>query len=580
MRSIKRLKFILKTVMENYSDEKENMPEEQKPLLPTSVSSKGGIKTLPFIIVALAANMIVYLMKAYHMDMASGTNFIYIWSALSNFAPVIGAFMADSFVGRFQMIGIGCVLSLVGTVLVWLSTMILQVRPPWCSESSESCSPATASQFAFLCIGLSVFAIGSGGVASSTLAFGADQLNELENKGSTLMESYVSMYLAMTSFSMFVGITCLIYIQENFGWKVGYGVLVALVLFAALVFFLGSAWYVRPNVKKNLITGLFQVMVASCRNRHLQSSLENAYYSKGSILSHPSEKLRFLNKACIIQDPQRDLATDGTAKNPWRLCTVDQVEELKALLKVMPIWLTRMIMSINLTQASFVVIQATTLDRHIGPNFEIPAASIGSLGLVFVVVWVVLYDRIVLPLASRISGKPFYFSMKSRMGCGIFVSFLSMVAMAVVEGIRRREAIEEGFSDEPDAGVSMSILWVLPTYALTGIAEGMNGVALNEFYISEFPKSMSSIASSLYVLSMAFANLLSSLIMSVINRLTARDGEDSWISSNINKGHYDYFYWVLSGLSMANFLLFLVFSKAYGPCKDQIQATEEEDIKL
>lgn len=180
-------------------------------------------------------------------------------------------------------------------MLVWLSTMILQVRPPWCSESSESCSPATASQFAFLCIGLSVFAIGSGGVASSTLAFGADQLNELENKGSTLMESYVSMYLAMTSFSMFVGITCLIYIQENFGWKVGYGVLVALVLFAALVFFLGSAWYVRPNVKKNLITGLFQVMVASCRNRHLQSSLENAYYSKGSILSHPSEKLRYLS---------------------------------------------------------------------------------------------------------------------------------------------------------------------------------------------------------------------------------------------------------------------------------------------
>ncbi|XP_019197050.1 PREDICTED: protein NRT1/ PTR FAMILY 1.2-like [Ipomoea nil] len=581
--------------MENYSDEKENMPEEQKPLLPTSVSSKGGIKTLPFIIgsyglmnmvpIALSANMIVYLMKEYHMDMASGTNFIYIWSALSNFAPVIGAFMADSFVGRFQMIGIGCFFSLVGTLLVWLSTMILQVRPPWCSESSESCSPPTASQFAFLCIGLSVFAVGSGGVASSTLAFGADQLNEFENKGNTLMESYVSMYCAMTSFSMFVGITGLIYIQENFGWKVGYGVLVAIVLFGALVFFLGSAWYVRPIAKKNLITGLFQVMVASCRNRHLQSSLENyAYYSnKASILSHPSEKLRFLNKACIIQDPQRDLATDGTAINPWRLCTVDQVEELKALLKVMPIWLTRMIMSINLTQASFVVLQATTLDRHIGPNFEIPAASIGSLGVVFVVVWVVSYDRIVLPLASRISGKPFYFNMKSRMGCGIFVSFLSMAAMAAVEGIRRREAIEEGYSDDPEAGVPMSILWVLPTYALTGIAEGMNGVALNEFYISEFPKSMSSIASSLYVLSMAFANLLSSFIMSVINRLTARDGEESWISSNINKGHYDYFYWVLSGLSMANFLLFLVFSKAYGPFKDQTreaQAMEEEDIKF
>lgn len=287
---------------------------------------------------------------------------------------------------------------------------------------------------------------------------------------------------------------------------------------------------------------------------------------------------RFLNKACIIQDPQRDLGADGTSLNPWRLCTVDQVEELKALLKVMPIWLTRMIMSINLTQTSFVVLQATTLDRHIGPNFEIPAGSIGSLGIVFIVVWVVLYDRIILPVASRISGKACYFSMKSRMGCGIFVSFLSMAAMAVVEGIRRREAIEAGYSDKPDAFVPMTILWVLPTYALTGIAEGMNGVALNEFYISEFPKTMSSIASSLYVLSMAFANLLSSFVMNLINRLTARNGGESWISNNINKGHYDYFYWVLTALSMANFLLFLVFSKAYGPFKDQ--TTEEEDIKL
>lgn len=181
-----------------------------------------------------------------------------------------------------------------GTLLVWLSTMILQVKPPSCSESSDSCIPATTLQFTFLCISLSVFAIGSGGVTSSSLAFGADQLNELENKASTLMESYVSLYCAMTSFSMFVGITGLVYIQEKFGWKVGYGVLVALVLFAALMFFLGSAWYVRSNAKKNLITGLFQVMVACCRNRHHnQSSLENAYYSsKGSVLSHPSEKLR------------------------------------------------------------------------------------------------------------------------------------------------------------------------------------------------------------------------------------------------------------------------------------------------
>lgn len=59
---------------------------------------------------AVAADMIVYLMREYHMDMASGSNLIYFWSAVTNFAPVIGAFMADSSVGRFQMIGFGSVL--------------------------------------------------------------------------------------------------------------------------------------------------------------------------------------------------------------------------------------------------------------------------------------------------------------------------------------------------------------------------------------------------------------------------------------------------------------------------------------
>lgn len=62
---------------------------------------------------ALTPNMILYLMNEYHMDMTTGSNIIYIWSAVTNIAPVVGAFMADSFVGRFQMIGLGSVVTLV-----------------------------------------------------------------------------------------------------------------------------------------------------------------------------------------------------------------------------------------------------------------------------------------------------------------------------------------------------------------------------------------------------------------------------------------------------------------------------------
>lgn len=61
----------------------------------------------------LEPNMILYLMREYQMDMASGSNVLYWWSAASNITPVIGAFMADSFLGRFQIITLGSVISLV-----------------------------------------------------------------------------------------------------------------------------------------------------------------------------------------------------------------------------------------------------------------------------------------------------------------------------------------------------------------------------------------------------------------------------------------------------------------------------------
>ncbi|CAH9064658.1 unnamed protein product [Cuscuta epithymum] len=514
---------------------------------------------------AMGANMIVYLMKEFHMEMASASNYIYIFSALSNTAPIIGAFMADS----------------LGTLLIWLPTAIMQAKPRPCSESSDSCTPATTPQLILLCTALIMTAVGCGGVTSSSLAFGADQLKHFQNNASKI-ESYFSWSYATGSFSAIVGSVGLVYLQENYGWRLGYGVLVALALFAVLTFFSGSVWYLRPNPTKNLVNGLFNVMVASYRNRHIKlfsGDTELQYHSKGSALSHPSDKLRFLNKACIIQDPERDLNADGTAVNPWKLCTVDQVEELKSLIKVIPIWITRIVMSLNICQGSFAVLQATSLDRHIGSKFQLPAGSVSSFAAVFIVAWIILYDRILLPLASRIRGKTVHFSTKSRMGCGIFISFLSMAAMATVESMRRAVAINEGYENNPDGVIHMSILWVLPQYALMGFAEGLNGISQNEFYISEFPKSMSSIASSLCMLSSAIASLLSSFLMTTIDNLTKRGGKESWISSNINKGHYDYLHWVLAGLSITNFLCYLAFSKAYGPLKDEnfeAKATEED----
>ncbi|KAI3454083.1 hypothetical protein Pfo_010746 [Paulownia fortunei] len=576
--------------MENCWEEKKTMVEE--PLLEDEdTNEKGGFRTLPFIIgnealekmatFGLMPNMTLYLMKEYHVEMTTASNLLFLWSSATNFMPLLGAMVADSFLGRFYTIGFGSVICLMGMILLWSTTIIPQARPPPCNQSSNSCSSPTIFQFVFLCTSFGLISIGAGGIRSSSLAFGANQLEKGDfEKRSGVKESYFGWYYASYTFSVLIALTCVVYIQDNMGWRVGFAVPAVLMLFGVCSFFLASHFYVKLKSESSLVTGFIQVVVASYRNRHLKLSDSTNYVchcKNGSALVFPSGKLRFLNKACIVRDPQKDLTSDGRATDPWSLCTVDQVEELKALLRIVPIWSTGMIMSINVSQNSFPVLQAVSMDRRITSSFLIPAASFNTFTVISVILWVVLYDRIFLPLASRVMGRPVHISTRRRMGSGIFLSFLAMMVSAIVEGIRRSLAINEGYLNHPQATVHMSAMWLVPQYCLTGFAEASNAIAQNEFYFSEFPRSMSSIASTLNGIGMSLANLIASFILNTVDTISKAGGNESWISSNINKGHYDYYYLVLAGLSMANMIYFLVCSSAYGPLREDRNLAEQED---
>ena len=164
---------------------------------------------------------------------------------------------------------------------------------------------------------------------------------------------------------------------------------------------------------------------------------------------------RFLNKACIIKDREQDIASDGSASDKWSLCTIEQVEELKAIIKVIPLWSTGIMVSVSTSQTSLWLLQAKTMDRHITSSFQIPAGSFGVFIMLAVCVTAGVYDRVILPLASKVRGKPVTISAKKRMGIGLFFSFLDFVASAVVESIRRRKAIREGNSNNKDNNICL-----------------------------------------------------------------------------------------------------------------------------
>lgn len=108
-------------------------------------------------------------------------------------------------------------------------------------------------------------------------------------------------------------------------------------------------------------------------------------------------KCRFLDKAAVITN-----AEAANANNPWRLCTVTQVEELKSFVRVLPIWATTIALPLTFSQIqTFFVSQAAIMDRKIGPTYVIPAGTIPIFGAINAVLLVPIYEMLIVPALRR-----------------------------------------------------------------------------------------------------------------------------------------------------------------------------------
>ncbi|KAF5746672.1 putative nitrate transporter [Tripterygium wilfordii] len=82
----------------------------------------GGWKAMPFILgnetlerfasYGMLANFMVYLLTVFHMNQAPAATLINIWTGITNFAPLFGAFISDALIGKFKTIAFASFASL------------------------------------------------------------------------------------------------------------------------------------------------------------------------------------------------------------------------------------------------------------------------------------------------------------------------------------------------------------------------------------------------------------------------------------------------------------------------------------
>lgn len=284
---------------------------------------------------------------------------------------------------------------------------------------------------------------------------------------------------------------------------------------------------------------------------------------------------RWLDKAAL------QLKEDGVNPSPWRLCTVTQVEEVKILLKLIPIPACTIMLNLILTEyLTLSVQQAYTLNTHLG-RLKLPVTCMPVFPGLSIFLILSLYYSTLVPLFRRITGHPHGASQLQRIGIGLAVSVLSVAWAAIFEAYRRNYAIKHEYQLvflTPMA--NLSAYWLLIQYCLIGIAEVFCIVGLLEFLYEEAPDAMKSIGSAYAALAGGLGCFAASLLNSIIKSATrnAKSTPQSWLSQNINVGRFDYFYWLLTALSLINFFVFVYSARKYRYRSTQVPAVEMQQV--
>ncbi|KAG6403992.1 hypothetical protein SASPL_136226 [Salvia splendens] len=539
-----------------------------------------GLKVMPFVIgnetfeklgaIGTLSNLQVYLTTVFNMKRISATSLINIFNGTTNLATLVGAYLSDTHLGRYKTLGYGSIASFLGLLVVSLTAVFKNLHPPHCDQPGGSgCVGADAGQLAFLLLGFGLMVVGAGGIRPCNLAFGADQFNPKTESGKRGVDSFFNWYYFTVTFAEIVSVTLVVYVQSNLSWSIGLAIPAIFMFLSCFLYFVASNMYVKVLPEGSPITSLVQVAVAAAKKRRLASpeqpwiSLFRYTPTKSLNSKLPyTDQFRFLDKAAIICEEDK-INPEGTPANPWRLCSMQQVEEAKCILRVIPVSLTAVLYHIG-AQQQYLVFQALQSDRRLGStSFHIPAGSYVIFAMLTITLWVPLSDCLLRRLNGRVT-------VLHRIGAGLFLTIVESVVAALVEERRRTAALRSGGGVSP-----MSAMWLVPQLALGGLAEALNAIGQLEFYYKQFPENMRSVAGAFFFLGSAASNYAYSFLISTVHRMTAKDSGGNWLPEDLNQGRLDYFYYLVAVLCSFNFCYFLVCANWY-----RYKTTDVHDVTL
>lgn len=336
----------------------------------------------------MKALLTLYFLNYLHWDEDLSTAVYHAFSSLCYFTPILGALIADSWLGKFKTIIYLSIVYVIGHVVKSVGAI------PHVGDNT--------AHIALSMVGLILIAFGTGGIKPCVAAFGGDQFDE---EHVTERQKFFSIfYMSINAGSLLSTIITPILRGDVqcFGgdcYALAFGVPAALMIVALVVFIAGSGLYKRNPPQGNILLEVCNCIGFAIKNRWTRSRYD-------------PPRMHWL-----------DWAADKYSK---RL-----IQEIKMVLRVLVLYIPLpMFWALFDQQGSRWTLQSTRMNMAFGETFIIKPDQMQMLNALLILVFVPIFDLIIYPLVGlcKINITPL-----RKMATGMVFAALAFVAATLVE---------------------------------------------------------------------------------------------------------------------------------------------------
>ena len=428
----------------------------------------------------IIAILTLYITRELKMSAADSTEVMHLFKSAAYFMPLVGAWIADRWWGRYHTILYLSLLYCTGNIVLAL----------------------TVGSEVGLYIGLALIAIGTGGIKPCVSAFAGDQFGP---ERSHLLPKIYGMFYWSINFGSFFAFGFLPSVRDNFGYRWAFGIPGVAMLFATLIFWLGTPRYVRkPPVRGPQSGGFLKVFGYAVTHRGERRPGQGFWdVPRARFTDADVEAARAVAGILLIFAPIPVFwALYDQTNSTWVLQGQKMTSVTLATFHMNPeFFFTPLLRGLFVDQGAgnFAFILDTERMQAINP--------------LYVMLLIPLFTGWLYPLSNRVGVKA---TALRRMGTGLILAAVSFLIVAWIQA-------------QMDSGRTMTIAWQLLPYLVMTAGEVLLSATGLEFAFSQAPAAMKSTITSFWLLTVAVGNLFVAAITSFNDKVIKATGAGQFL---------------------------------------------------